>query len=70
MQALQRENECSVQQRLRIIVPMTVIKGSQFTCCLVSVEGGCARGVADVSPTATSGPLAAYSANCADPLRA
>lgn len=28
----------------------------------------CARGVADVFPTATSGSLAACSANCADPL--
>lgn len=30
----------------------------------------CARGVADAFPAVTSGSLAAYSANCADPLMA
>lgn len=37
---------------------------------LSSVACGCARGVADMFPTATSGSLAAYSTNCADPLMA
>lgn len=37
MQAPQRENKCSMQQSLLMIIGwMTVIKGSKFICCLVS----------------------------------
>lgn len=38
MRALQRENKCSIQQFLLMFVDwMTVINGSKFICCLVSI---------------------------------